>query len=135
MALLAVRDLAHRPVRFARETDVGERRERAFPRLRVAVGAAPRDSLSRRGARKGRDPDVVEEREGGKDVGALERAREAQVRDAMRGRPGDLASVERDRPGSRRERAGEQVEERRFPGAVRPDDRMQRARLDREAHA
>src|SRR5204863_9698324 len=88
-----------------------------------------------RSAGKGRDPDVVEEREGREDVGALERAREAEVGDTVRGRPGDVAPVEEDAPRARAVDPGKKIEERGLPRAVRTDDGVQRACLDGEAHA
>src|SRR5882672_7703450 len=52
----------------------------------------------------------------------------------MRRRAGDVIAVEHDASRTRRERAGEEVEERGLAGAVRPDDRVQRADLDAQAH-
>jgi hypothetical protein len=76
---------------------------------------------------RSRDPDVVEQRERREHVGALERAREAQVRDAVRRRAGDVLAVEEIWPDVGAKVAGEQVEERGLAGAVRADDRVQRA--------
>src|SRR3954462_6261230 len=55
------------------------------------------------------------------------------MRNAVRARAGDVAAVEENPAGARRKLAGEQVEERGLAGAVRADDRMQRALLDAQA--
>src|SRR6185503_10655461 len=54
--------------------------------------------------------------------------------DAVRRRARDVLLVEKNPSRGRREAPGQQVEERGLAGAVRPDDRVQAARLDREAH-
>ena len=56
------------------------------------------------------------------------------MRDAVRARAGDVAAIEQDAPGARRELAGEQIEERGLAGAVRPDDRVERPGLDAQVH-
>ena len=47
---------------------------------------------------------------------------------------GDVAALEPDVPGARRERAGDQVEEGALAGAVRPDDRGQAAGEEARGH-
>ena len=47
------------------------------------------------------------------------------------GSRGDVAAVEADLAGIGREAAGDQVEQRRLAGAVRPDDAERLARRDR----
>src|SRR5207248_10007097 len=91
--------------------------------------AAPRFAAGECG-----EPDVVQQRKGWKHVGALERAREAEVRDAVRVRAGDVAAVEHDAPSAWRKSASEEVEERGLARAIRADDRVQRAGLDAQAH-
>jgi hypothetical protein len=44
----------------------------------------------------------------------------------------DVVALEHEAPGARRQHAGDQVEERRLPGAVRPDHRVDGAGLDRQ---
>src|SRR5207244_3512450 len=62
----------------------------------------------------------------------LERAADARLRDRV-GRLGrDVDSVEDDRPGGRLVDAGQHVEERRLPRAVRADQADDRALRDRE---
>src|SRR5919204_5630463 len=53
----------------------------------------------------------------------------------MRRQPGHLVSLEVHPTVGRWDLAGNQVEERRLPGAVGTDDRMQRTGFDLEAHA
>src|SRR5258708_39837335 len=53
----------------------------------------------------------------------------------MGARAGDVLAFKQDSPGAWREGARQQVEERGLAGAVRADDRMQRAGLDAQADA
>ena len=81
-----------------------------------------------------RDANVVGDRELGKDLGDLERARHAAPHALVGRERGDVASLEPDRARGRREQAADQVEERRLAGAVRADDRAQFAGLDGQRH-
>jgi hypothetical protein len=73
------------------------------------------------------EPHVFEDRRARKDIGALERAADAEV--ATRGpiELGDVAVSEDHAAFGRRGLAAEQVEQRRLAGAVRSDDRVQRS--------
>ena len=74
-----------------------------------------------------RDPDILahaQMREHGRN---LERAHESPSRDIGRPRPGDLLPLVIDVPGGRFEELGEQIEYGRLAGAVRADQRMDRA--------
>ena len=55
------------------------------------------------------------------------------MRDAVRRRAGDVAPVEHDAAGARRELPGQEIEQRRLAGAVGADDRVQAAGLDAQA--
>ena len=63
----------------------------------------------------------------------LERARDAALRHMMR-RAGDRLSLEQDAARGRRVDEADQVEDRGLAGAVRPDDGVDLALVDRKAH-
>src|SRR5439155_4977052 len=67
--------------------------------------------------------------------GDLKGAGDAAPANLMRGEPGDLAALEADRAGARRQGAGDQVEDRRLARAVRSNEAEDLAWLDRERHA
>src|SRR3954469_21409318 len=54
--------------------------------------------------------------------------------DAVGRRAGDVFAFKEQRSRGRRKGSSQEVEERRLAGAVRSDDRMQRAGLDAQAH-
>src|SRR5256885_4687460 len=62
----------------------------------------------------------------------LERAHQAATGDVGRALVGDVAAVIEDAAGARLEELGQQVEDRGLAGAVRPDQRMDRAAVDLE---
>src|SRR5690242_12641727 len=66
---------------------------------------------------------VLEHRELGKNVGALERTPHAHAADAVRRHASDIAAVEENLAGGRLQMAGDEIEQGRLAGAVRPDDR------------
>jgi hypothetical protein len=66
------------------------------------------------------------------DVGALEAASEPPPRHLVGRKAGDVAAAQQDPAAGRRHLAGEEVDERRLAGAVRPDDGVDLARLECE---
>ena len=62
----------------------------------------------------------------------LEGADDAAANPLVRGERGDVVAVEEDGPGGRLENAGEQVDQRRLAGAVRPDQGVAGAALELE---
>src|SRR6185312_1482306 len=82
----------------------------------------------------GADAHVLEYRQFGEYLGDLEGARHSERHALVRRHQGDIAPVEFDGAGARRQKAADQIEERRFAGAVRPDDRAQLAFGDAERH-
>src|SRR5690606_20259171 len=76
--------------------------------------------------------DVLEGAHVEEDLQVLERAPDAGRGERVRRQAGQFASVERDAAGARHVDAGEQVEQRGLAGAVRADDRVNRARVDRK---
>ena len=104
-------------------SSVSSTRRREFRR----VGAAEPRAQTVAGSDLGGDADVLEHGELGKDFGDLEGARHAQRDPLVGGEAGDVAAVEQDRPGGRREEPADQVEEGGLAGAVRSDDRAQLA--------
>jgi hypothetical protein len=62
----------------------------------------------------------------------LKCAADSALRDRVRRHAGDVLAVEHDTAGGRLVDAGEHVEERRLAGAVRADQRDDRASRDRE---
>src|SRR4051812_45135859 len=76
--------------------------------------------------------DVVEHREASEKRIDLERAADAALHALRLRHAGDVLAAEEDAARARREGAGEHVDEGRLAGAVRPDQRMARARLERE---
>ena len=78
------------------------------------------------------DEHVLERRHLCEEPDVLERPPDPELDDRVRGLPDDLGAVEHDRAGRRHVDAGDLVEERRLAGAVRPDQRDDRAARDRE---
>src|SRR5262249_55314438 len=75
----------------------------------------------------GADAHVLEHRELGKDLGDLERARDAERNALVWRQCGDVAAIERNRAGQWREEPADQVEKRGLAGAVGTDDGAQLA--------
>src|SRR6185437_12244540 len=73
----------------------------------------------------GGNADVLEHGEFGENLGNLESPGHPERDALMRRQSGDVAAVEADGAGGRREKSADQVEEGGLAGAVRPDDRAQ----------
>ena len=80
-----------------------------------------------------REPQILEDGERRKQVGDLERPGEARRDYSVRRSAGDVDAGEKDAATIGNEQPGNQVEERRLAGAVRADQRVQRAVGDRQA--
>ena len=78
------------------------------------------------------DEDVLHRRHLREQPDVLERASDPELDDRVRRLPDDLGTVEDDRARRRHVDARDLVEERRLAGAVRPDQRDDRAARDRE---
>src|SRR4051794_34237190 len=91
------------------------RRERL---ARTLARFAPADAAAEEGA----ELDVLDQRQFPKRARNLERAGEPHAADTLRRHPGDLALAETDRPGTRLEGAGDQVERRALSRAVGADE-------------
>src|SRR5207244_657882 len=76
---------------------------------------------------------VLARRERPEEVRLLERAAHAALDELPRRPAGDVLAVEHDLAGVHLVEAGDEVEERRLAGAVRPDDGVDRALADGEA--
>jgi hypothetical protein len=80
------------------------------------------------------DDDVVEHGHLRQRPDLLPRTRHPELADAIRREAGDGPAVEEDLPSRRRVEAGDAVEQRRLPCAVRPDEAEDRALFHREGH-
>src|SRR5690606_34962626 len=78
------------------------------------------------------DAKVLEDGQAMENIGDLERAREAEPVDLVRRKAGNPRSPQSDLARSRREHAGDDVEQRRLAGAVRADEGVPLARRDRQ---
>jgi len=76
------------------------------------------------------DPHIVEDAEVAERAGDLEGPRDAQLGDAVGRHAGDPPALELDLAGTRRQVAGDQVEQRRFAGAVGSDNGDELPRRD-----
>ena len=114
--------LAARPVEHVAEPDrVRDLRRRRRARRR----ARGRDQMCA-------DRDVLGDGQAGERLHDLERARDAAPGEAVRRLAGDVAAGIEDAAGARRQEAGDDGEQRRLAGAVRPDQRGDAARLGGE---
>ena len=77
-----------------------------------------------------REPDVFQGGELRKQIGELEGAPQSPVVRAEADRPPDVVPIDEDRSGAGLHLSGNQVEIGRLAGAVRADDRRERARLE-----
>src|SRR5207244_12367321 len=75
-----------------------------------------------------RHADILEHGELGKDARDLKRPRDSATATRGRGERRDVVAVEEHATRRRRQQTGDQMEERRLAGPVRPDDRAQLAR-------
>src|SRR3954462_2081078 len=119
LALLAVAQLARGDVRAVEKPAGGKRAAAALRRSGLAT--APRVR---------REPDAFGGRELGEDIRGLVAAPDAETREPIGRRAGDVLASERDAPGGGPQLAREECQERGFAGAVRTDDRVDGARLD-----
>jgi hypothetical protein len=78
------------------------------------------------------EPDVLEQGERGKNVRALERARETEVGAPVFGNARHVLAAEQDTPRRRCDRARQEIDKGRLAGPVRPDDGVQLAPRERE---
>src|SRR5512143_1352961 len=132
-ALAAVGKLARRRLRERTEADRLDQLERALVMARErALGAPEIEGMPAVALQ--RDADVLEDGEIGEDRRDLERADEALARDRRGSCPGDLLALVENVARRRREEMREQVEAGRLAGAVRPDQRVDRAALDAQRH-
>ena len=137
-----------------RSRDCAARRARDWRRVRRPCRASPTDSSAASAfsmmsgkarvvrdhvpgvpARLRGDAHVFQRGGVGQDVGDLVGARDALLRDAVGGQPGDVLAVEQDAAGGRPQHAGQAIEEGALAGAVRPDDGADLAALDLEIDA
>src|SRR4051794_17660972 len=79
-----------------------------------------------------RERDVLVRGQVVEEARVLERPPHAELRAAVRGAPRDVDAEEADATGRRPHRPRDEVEQRRLPGAVRPDQRVARTGLDVE---
>src|SRR5262249_32793002 len=79
------------------------------------------------------DPHVFQYAQVREDGGDLEGPYEAHARDRGGLAPRDVAVVEAEAPGRRRQEGAEQVEDRRLAGAVGADERVDRAPADAQS--
>src|SRR5205807_4280646 len=80
------------------------------------------------------EDDVLDQREPVERPRDLERAPNTEVDDAVGRQPGDLAPLEADGAGVRRQGPGQHVEDRALAGAVGADQAEDLSRLDTERH-
>src|SRR5207253_755217 len=78
---------------------------------------------------------VLDDRQRAERADHLEGARDPELGAAEGGEPGDVGAVEADAAGIRRGGPGDEIEERRLAGAVRPEEAEELALLDVEIHA
>ena len=136
---LAARERAGIVARLGGEAEGREQANRGFARCRLR---RPRPSgrkdqrgevLARLVARG--EQHVVHDRHAGQHAGELEGANQPEIGDAVRRHAGNVAAGEPDGAGIRPAKAAEEVEHGRLAGAVRADQRGDRAALDVEARA
>ena len=113
------------------EADAREHRARLVVKMAV-TGERPEHVPARAIEAEQRKCDVVFERGAGKQRNDLVGAREPAVRALVRTQPLHLFAEQADGAGVALQVAGNQVEQRRFTGAVRPDDEPPLARLNFE---
>src|SRR6185295_7067170 len=134
LALVAVRQRGSRDLRLAGERDALEIAARPLDQLDVR---APRRQqvLAGAGARLHREAHVLQHAQAREQVGELEGAADAAPGALRGGEARDVFAEEGDAAGRRRQLPGDEVEVGGLAGAVRPDDRGQRARLESTADA
>src|SRR3954471_12732442 len=131
-ALVAVGEVLDRVVAPGGEAD--RREELLGARDEVAVVLARRPDVETGLHRLRGDAHVLEHAELREQVRDLERLGDPEMGEAVLRLGRDVAALEADPPGARRERAGDEVEEGALAGAVRPDDRGQAAGEEARGH-
>ncbi len=118
----------HENVRLSAEAAMGGtmRIWRRAIGVRDAIGTPP-DPHRPADASLGSEPRVLERGQPREDARDLERPADARLRAPVWRRAGDVTAVELDRAARRPVQTGQQVEQRRLPGAVRPDDSQELA--------
>ena len=124
---LAVREMAHLPAGAIAEADGGQRLLRADSEAVIAPQRPEHHELGRFERLDGEQA-VLQHGERAEEVRDLKRAGEAERRSPVRRHAGDVAPEEPDRAGGDRQLTRDQVEERRLPGTVGPDQRAALAR-------
>jgi hypothetical protein len=133
-ALLGVGEDAGRRLRTCREPHALDDLPRALVGVGEAVGGFPeRVAVAERPQH--RAAHVLEHAEAMKQVRHLEAARQPEAVDLVRLPPRDRLAVERDAALAGCKACGDQVEQHRLSGAVRPDERVALAALDAQVHA
>ena len=131
--LLAVRQDRGALVHHVGEMELLEQRDHFIDDLRLAADDAP-PVMAGAEPLGDREAERFERRQIGKQLVDLEGARDAEPHARMRAHAGDVVAVEQDLAGTRRQHAGQQIDDRGLAGAVRADQRMARALLDLERH-
>ena len=124
-ALVAMGQVLDRVVAPGGEADRREELLGARDEVAVVLALRPDVETGLHGLRG--DAHVLEHAELREQVRDLERLGDAEMGEAVLRLGGDVAALEPDAPGARRERAGDEVEEGALAGAVRSDDRGQAA--------
>jgi hypothetical protein len=132
--LVAVREGVRDLEGAVAEPDGVQEPQRLGVQVRVAAGVREHREAAAV-LRLRRDAHVLEGRERVEDADDLERTRDARRHDRVRGKVRDRGGAEPRPAAVGGEEGGEDVEERRLAGAVRPDDRAELAARDRERHA
>jgi hypothetical protein len=131
LALLAVGQRMHRPVDAAREMHRGEHRLGAAHEVRPpahrheGVPGAAASGLHRQA-------DILQGGEVAEQIVLLEGPRQPQAADALRPRAGDVLALEQNPSRAGRQLAAQLVHQAGLAGAVRADNDMPLAGLDRE---
>ena len=134
-ALLDQRELVGGHVALAGEPDqlqqvVGAADRLALPAATAARRLGDRREEAARGPAVRADHHVLDDGHLAEEPDVLERPRHAAGGHAIGPPARDVVALEHEAPGARRQHAGDQVEERRLAGAVRPDHRVDGAGLD-----
>ena len=125
-ALAAIGQLARGRLETVAEPDIGQERIGArIERGEAALGAPEMEGGAERPLQ--RHAHILAHRQMGKHGGDLKGADHAEPRHMRRPLPRDVAAVEDDPAGRRLQEFGEQVEDRGLAGAVRADERVNRA--------
>ena len=125
-ALSAVGQGAGRLQRDRRQAERVEQRESLVQERVLAPQRAP-EMPARAGPLGERERHVVDHRECAEQLVDLEGAGEPEPHPRVLRQTGDVGAAQADPAGARRQRSGDQVDQRGLAGAVRPDQRVARA--------